>query len=295
MADKSKQLTPVQAFRGTLDLMREELKNALPPQIPVDRFIRTTITAIQMNPDLLECDKRTLLSGLMKCAQDGLLPDGREAALVKYRNNKGGFVTAQYLPMVGGLLKKARNSGEIKEILAEAVYERDMFSYELGESPKITHKPYWGEDRGVVEAFYAIVKTKDGGIYRKVLSKSDVDKIKAKSKARDNGPWVDFYEQMGVKTAIKAVLKLCPQSSDLQGLIDYDNEKTGIETEREVKDVTNTVSGEPKDLMRELGLKTGKEMYGENLDGFNPENKKKEPSLDDVMDAEAKEIDSKSR
>lgn len=231
--------------------MSPDLKNALPPQIPAERFIRTTLTACQMQPDLLDADRKTLLASMMKCAQDGLLPDGREAALVKYRNNKGGFTTVQYLPMVGGLLKKARNSGEIKDVVAEAVYEKDMFSYELGESPKITHKPYWGDDRGELKAFYAIVKTKDGGTYRKVMSKGDVDKIRNKSRAKDNGPWVDFYEQMGVKTVIKAVLKLCPQSSDLHGLIDYDNEQTGID-KQEPKNVTP--SAEPTALLDAMNL-----------------------------------------
>lgn len=254
-----KQLTPIQEFRGTLDLMRSELQNALPPQIPVERFIRTVITAVQMDNSLLNADRKTLLSSCMKAAQDGLLLDGREAALVKYFMKKTGVTVIQYIPMVGGLLKKARNSGEIKEILAEAVYDKDMFAYELGESPKITHKPYWGEDRGNLVACYAIVKTKDGGVYRKVMSKSDVDKIRAKSKAKDSGPWVDFYEQMGVKTVIKAVLKICPQSSDLQGLIDYDNEQTGIE--KEERNVTPPKpSSVPTDLMAAMGLKKGSEI-----------------------------------
>ena len=257
MTTEPTQLTPINAFRKTLDQMREDIKSALPPQIPAERFIRTLITTVQMNPDLLECERKTLLASAMKAAQDGLLLDGREAAPVIYNNRKAGTKTCQYIPMVGGLLKKARNSGEIKDILAEAVYEKDMFTYELGESPKITHKPFWGEDRGSVVAFYAVVKTKDGGTYRKVMSKGDVDAIKAKSKAQ-YGPWVDFYVPMGVKTVIKAVLKICPQSSDLESLIEYDNEKTGIDFKTEEKIVT--ASAEPSALIEAMGLKKGTEL-----------------------------------
>ncbi len=257
--------------------MKAELENALPKQIPVDRFIRTVITVVQMDNTLLNADRKTLLSSCMKAAQDGLLLDGREAALVKYYMKKTGVTVIQYIPMVGGLLKKARNSGEIKEVLAEAVYEKDMFKYRLGESPKIEHNPFWGEDRGSFVAAYCIVKTKDGGIYRKVLSKADIDKVKEKSKAKESGPWVDFYDQMGIKTAIKANLKLCPQSSDLQGLIDYDNEMTGIE--REERNVTPpNPSKVPTDLMAAMGMKKASEI---------------EVPFESTSDEEATSVDSK--
>ena len=71
--------------------MSTEFEAALPPQISVDKFIRTTLTAVQMNPDLLQADRKTLLGTCMKAAQDGLMLDGREAApviVVKVTHNK---------------------------------------------------------------------------------------------------------------------------------------------------------------------------------------------------------------
>jgi hypothetical protein len=43
----------------------------------------------------------------VKLAQDGLLPDGREAAVVMFGNK------AQAMPMIAGILKKVRQSGEV--------------------------------------------------------------------------------------------------------------------------------------------------------------------------------------
>ena len=169
----SNELTPIEAMRGTLVKMSSEFQAALPPQIPVEKFIRTTLTAVQMNPDLLGADRRSLLGAAMKAAQDGLLLDGREAAPVIFRTKDGPKV--QYMPMVGGILKKIRNSGELASISAQVAYENNQFEYTLGDEEHISHKPFLGADRGRPLAVYAIAKTKDGAIYREVMSVSDVD------------------------------------------------------------------------------------------------------------------------
>src|SRR5438552_10623132 len=81
---------PITVFRQTLSqpAFREQLKMALPDHIPVDRFIRVTLTAVQTNPDLLNPQKvqrQSLFGALTKAAQDGLLPDGREGVIIPYK------------------------------------------------------------------------------------------------------------------------------------------------------------------------------------------------------------------
>ena len=79
-------------------------KRALPKHIPIEKFVRVAETAILSNPSIMDCSKQSVLQSLTKAAQDGLLIDGREAAIVTF-NNKG-IQTAQYMPMIGGILKK---------------------------------------------------------------------------------------------------------------------------------------------------------------------------------------------
>lgn len=216
------ELTPMDAMRGTLTRMSAEFKAALPPQIPVEKFIRTTLTAVQMNPQLLNSDRKTLLGSCMKAAQDGLLCDGREAALVMYGQN------VQYMPMIGGILKKMRNSGELASIGAHVVYEKDLFEYELGDEESIKHKPFLGDDRGRPIACYAIAKTKDGAIYREVMSVADVEKVRNASKAKNNGPWVQWWDEMARKTVIRRIAKRLPSSADLEQVLAHDNEAVGF-------------------------------------------------------------------
>lgn len=222
----STEITPMEAMRGTLVKMQPEFAAALPPQIPVEKFIRTTLTAVQMNPELLGADRRSLLGACMKAAQDGLLLDGREAAPVIFNTKEGKKV--QYMPMVGGILKKIRNSGELSSISAQVVYDKDHFEYELGDNESITHKPFLGEDRGKPIAVYAVAKTKDGAIYREVMSVSDVEKVRSASRAGKFGPWVDWWDEMAKKTVIRRMAKRLPSSADLDQVIANDNEASGF-------------------------------------------------------------------
>jgi recombination protein RecT len=223
MTDTTQALAPIEQARLTLQRMQPEFAAALPPQIPVERFIRTTMTAISMQPDLLQADRRSLLASTMKAAQDGLLPDGREAALVIFRGKAGPAV--QYMPMIGGILKKLRNSGELASIAAHVVYEQDRFVYTLGDNESILHEPLLDGDRGKPKAVYAIARLRDGSVLREVMTITDVEKVRSVSRARDSGPWVQWWDEMARKTVLRRLAKRLPSSSDdVNRVLDNDDE-----------------------------------------------------------------------
>lgn len=233
-----RELTPIEAVRATLARMQPEFEAALPPQIPVQRFIRTLITTVQMQPDLLQADRRTLFAACMKAAQDGLLLDGREAAPVIFRkkDRDGGWTSVvQYMPMIGGILKKMRNSGELAMINAHVVYEADQFEYRLGDDEHIAHKPHLGPNRGRPIAAYAIARTKDGSVWREVMSVDDIEKVRNVSRAKDSGPWVSFWDEMARKTVIRRLAKRLPSSADIDQVFDNDNEASGFVQREPVK------------------------------------------------------------
>lgn len=213
MADKNQ----VAVVREQLSKMEGEISSALPAHIPVERFNRVVMTAIQGNPKLLDCNRRSLFNSCMKAAQDGLLPDGREGAIVPYKSD------AQWLPMIGGLRKKARNSGEIATWDVHAVYENDEFDFELGDNPFIRHKPTL-QEKGKLIAVYSIATLKSGEISRDVMSVHDVELIRTKSRGT-NTPWADpiFYPEMAKKTVAKRHAKVLPTSTDLDDLLRRDD------------------------------------------------------------------------
>lgn len=231
--------TPAESFRDQWTKQESEVAVALPPHIPVERFMRVVMTAVGGNADLMNADRRSLFESAMKAAQDGLLPDGRDGALVifnksvktKVKNEHGHeyekkeFIQAvQWMPMVGGILKKIRNSGELLSLSAYVVYENDEFQYTLGDEETIVHRPCLDSNRGDAKLVYAIAKTKDGGIYREIMTLKDVEKVRAVSKTGKFGPWADWWDEMAKKTVIRRLAKRLPMSSDLDDLMRRDDD-----------------------------------------------------------------------
>jgi recombination protein RecT len=209
-------------IRHNLGLMKDQFKACFPSQHHVDRFIRVVMTAVQQNADLTAPNLRTsFYSACMRCAQDGLMPDGREAALVIYGGQNPGV---QYQPMIEGLMKKLRNSGEIVGAPKVHVWkEHDTFDYHLGDDERISHKPLIGE-RGMTMGAYSIVTLKSGGISREVMSIAEIKAIQARSRSPNKGPWQTDFDEMCRKTVFRRHYKKLPKSTDLDNVLKADDE-----------------------------------------------------------------------
>jgi phage RecT family recombinase len=221
--------TAIKQLRADLTAMEAQFATALPPHIPAARFARVAMTAIQNAPKLLRCDRQSLFNALMKCAQDGLLPDGREAAIVPYGSDDEGRAsadTAQYIPMVQGIRKKVRNSGALSDWNCQVVQEGDQFDYRLGDAPFIHHKPAMqgGRTRKVIAA-YSIATFPDGTISREIMNSDQLEDVRRKSRAK-KGPWNDptFYPEMCRKTVARLHSKQLPMSTDLDRLMHRDDQ-----------------------------------------------------------------------
>lgn len=233
-ATTTKAKHPLVAFQEYAQQRVEQLQFALPSHISPDRFTRILMTALQRKPDLLKCTRQSLWNACLLAAQDGLVPDGREGAIVPYGENTDGKKVAEiatWMPMIEGLRKKARNSGEISDWSVQIVRARDHFRFALGDDAFIEHEPYFGaDDPGEIIGAYSIATMRDGTKSREVMSKRDLDKIRAKSRAK-NGPWSDpaFAPEMYRKTVARRHYKQLPHSSDLDEMIKRDDQAFGLE------------------------------------------------------------------
>lgn len=220
---QGKALTKTDNFRGFLNQQKGEFEKVLPSHISFEKFQRTVMTAVLVSPDLLEADRASLMVSCIKAATDGLLPDNRDAALVIFNgkdpNGNGYIKKVQYLPMYAGILKKVRQSGEMASVVTHVVYEKDKFEYILGDEERIVHDPYTGkEERGEIIAAYCISKLKDGTVFREVMSRADIEKVRRTSKSGNDdkgqpkGIWASWYEEMARKTVFRRMAKWLPQS-----------------------------------------------------------------------------------
>lgn len=203
---------PIVVLRERLESRRSELANALPPDVPVERFIRALITSAQINPDIQACSWQSLWLACLKACRDGLLPDGREGAIVPFKS------TATWIPMYQGQLKRFRQSGQFKWITAGIVREGETFHHFIDEfGEHFYHKPGDNFDAPMTNV-YAMASTKDGALFVAVMSKAEADKHRNMSRAtREDAPWKMWPEEMYKKTALHRLSKLLPMGSDIDG------------------------------------------------------------------------------
>lgn len=186
------------------DLFQQQVALALPGPGGPERFVRAAVTLLQSNPEIAEkADGASVAQSLIRCAQDGLLPDGREAAIVPYKGK------AQYLRMIAGVRRLAAEFGW--SLRTAVVYEHDEFEFERGLQPRLTHRPARpGVDRGRMIAAYAIANKPGVATEFEVMYEPDIDKARASSRSKDRGPWVDWPERMWEKTVGHALFKQLP-------------------------------------------------------------------------------------
>lgn len=207
------------ALKVDIAKMQGEFGKALPGHITPEKFVRTAQTAIALTRNIDKVkNSSSLLAACSKAASDGLILDGREAALVvDYQGD------VQYRPMMRGLLKLAYNSGEIRSIVVETVRDNDTFIYSPtdGDEP-IKHEINLKSARGEVYAVYAQATLRDGGIVFEVMTVEDVNRIRDRSdawKAFKAGkikstPWHTDYSEMSRKTVFRRLSKYLPSSTD---------------------------------------------------------------------------------
>ena len=225
------EITPIDSFRRDIDTQSPQIFAALPKHVSLEKFKRVLMTAVSSNPEIVRASRATLWKAVMDAAKDGLLPDNKEAAMILFKDQ------VKYMPMVAGIMKLVRNSGELASITAQTVHTRDFFEYWVDDTGEhLTHKPLLFETRGDMIGVYALAKTKDGAVYIEVLTKEQVEKIKNVSRAGGSGPWGNWYEEMAKKSAIRRLSKRLPMSTDFQTAIERDDETYEIDQPKKSDD-----------------------------------------------------------
>lgn len=273
---RNKEPNAYERFRAALGLVRKDLAQMLGGDDKVDKFIQVCLSAAHANPKILGQNshtKKSLFLACLKAAQDGLVPDGREAVFniyptkVKQDNAPEIWVdVVQYLPMAYGLVQLIYRAGATY-VDAVPVFEKDAFKYRRGDDPKIEHEPYGAGEPGDVIAAYCVVKLQTGETKREVMWKWEIDRVREKSKAKGGLMWKDvkeggFYDQGAVKSVIHRIVKQLPRSdasAKLEGAVRHDLEATGIDelgTPTADVDLEALVDGRLDQEIRDAALKS---------------------------------------
>lgn len=231
---------------------KQQLLNALPQVgITPDRMIRLVFSAISQIPKLAECTPESLFNAMIQTATLGLEPCNGlgHAYLIPFKDNKTNTTKVQLIIGYKGYLALCRRSGELSSISSHIVCKDDMFKFQYGTEEFIKHIPnleieYQNDD--IIYA-YAVAKLKDGGCAFEIMSRSQIDGIRARSKSKDFGPWVTDFDQMARKTVIRRLMNYLPMSIQLANAVQFDAQNeagiqdisgiaTTIETKQPAKD-----------------------------------------------------------
>lgn len=240
-------------LKGWLDVYTTDIAKALPQQIDPKRFTRICMTALTGSRQLQSCTPESFIGAVLSSAQLGLEPNTPlgEAYLIPYGSR------CQFQLGYKGLIKLARNSGDITKIGAECIHENDEFSYTLGLDPTISHVPVFG-DRGPVVGYYAYYKTKSGEVAFEVATRDEIEKFaRTKSKTFGNGPWQTDFDAMAKKTLIKRVLKYAPLATETQRAIMQDETVKSVDVTNIAADLDMTLVPEDQIEVTEVDPETG--------------------------------------
>lgn len=216
------------------DNMKRQLEMAVPKWLSVDRLLRVAFSSVLQNPQLLDCTPDSIMGALIRCAQVGLEPVMGRAYLVPYRNNRkpGKPMECQFQAGYQGLVDLGRRSGEIKDVKAHVVYEKDQFEIEYGDNERLYHKPNWtAPDREAPIGAYAVWVYKDGYKSTTFMPIRDIYAIRDRSQAWQahkkygyDCPWTTDEGEMIKKTVIKRSAKLAPASIEFMQAVELDNQ-----------------------------------------------------------------------
>ena len=214
-------------FPQMLEAWKDQIGAALPRHLNADRMARVALTSFRNVPKLAECKPLSVFAAVLQAAQLGIEPGLMgEAHLIPYGD------TCQLIPGYQGLIKLAKQTGQVVDIYAMAVREKDKFRCTFGVNRELIHEPLASkggfpaslEARGEIIGFYAVAVFKDGTRTFVVMGKDEIDGVRDNSSGWQTAkkyqkekkhPWHVHYEAMGNKTAIRRLCKMLPKSPEL--------------------------------------------------------------------------------
>jgi len=198
-----------------------QIQNALPQgNLSAKRYISACLTALAVQPKLLQCQPSSVLKSMMESARYGLEPNSplSEAALVPYGKD------CTFLIEYRGMMKLAWNTGLIKSLDYDKVCEGDEFDYSKGSKGlSFHHRPSLSASRGEGKIYYAYAELKHGGTAFQVMTREDImahAKQFSRGYSAKSSPWQTDFDAMAYKTVIRQLCdKKLPKSTTEHGIL----------------------------------------------------------------------------
>ena len=175
-----------------------------------EAYARVVLNAMVQTPQIAECDVTSLQQALLAAMNAGLVPDGKESAIVPFKGK------ATLIIMIEGRLKLAQQATKGLVVRSMAVYAGDEWDYAEGLHARLDHVPDPGASNALEQLIYVYATARLPGAIDPqydVMSRATVDRYRAYSASPTRGPWATHFEEMAKNAVLKRLLKRLPTSS----------------------------------------------------------------------------------
>lgn len=208
-----------QAIVGALKGYAKRIASLIGDQnVDVNQLMASVVLAVAKNDYLLQCDPTSLILAVLQGAREGITSYSGPYAggyLVPFKGNVTLIHNYKFL------LDVAMESGAIKSMTWGVVREGDEFDYEDGTNPHLRYKKRLKGDRGEMICTWAVVTLPSGSQRIDVLEFDYLSRVRddslskiTKDAARQYSPWIQWPDEMAIKTQIRHALKTCGLSFD---------------------------------------------------------------------------------
>ena len=212
----------VTSLRDSIKKSEGQFALAIPKHVDAGRFLRCALTAINVVPKLAQCTQESVLAGLMQAAQLGLeVADVRgQAYLVPRWDGEDRCMKATFQLGYRGMIDLAARGGIT--VTVDDICANDQYDYERGTNAFLRHKPTL-DNRGDIIAYYAVATFADGRPPAfVVLGRGEAEQHRdkfASTKTKEGeiyGTWVEHFDAMARKTAVRKLLNYLPATVELR-------------------------------------------------------------------------------
>jgi len=243
-----------------------------------EREVVFALEVMKKNSALLKATPASIKSSVLNIASCGLSlnPALQYVTIVPRWNKSLKANEASIMFMYRGLVKLVTDGEKVLAVEVENVYENDTFDYTRGTEQVLTHVPTVFGDRGDFRGTYVMAYVV--GMERPIITfvgADDIFKARDKSdsykdnngKVRNSSPWVQWFDEMAKKVALKRACKTLPRGDSgadirLAEAIqkDHDDDRIEPDAERDLESTAialiNEVQGKEINAeCRRLGVK----------------------------------------